>query len=626
MEQPPIKFGPFELDRQNFELRRDGKPVKLDRIPLELLFLLTERAGALITREEAVKHVWGDGVFIEAESALYTAIRKIRRTLDDDTGEPKYVQTVSRKGYRFIAHVEPVLPTTARVVPSVRFSSSVPRWFLWSGLLVTVAVAVLIVWLRSAELNRPSDRMMLAVLPLENLNADPREDYLAEGITEEVISQLGSLDPVHLGVIARTSAMRYKHTQMSIKDISRELGVAYVLEGSIRRSGNNVRVDVQLIQSSDQTELWTQSYDKDLNDVLQMERDIAGMAATGVRITLSEQAHQRLTSAPRIDPAAHDAYLRGLEGWNQRTREGFLQAIADFNRATELDPNYALAFAGLARVYSLAPIFANMPPSEAAPKALEAANRALRLDETLSDAHSALAFVKGHYEYDWVSAEREFRRAIELDPNNPYGHFFYSNSYLSPFGRHEEAITEMKKAMELDPVSTRIQSFAGRTFTWARHYDEALAQYQKVNQLDPNIPVNHERLAHLYAVLSKYDDAITEETKARMFSGENPQRVLSEMNRVRQAFTSRGAQGYWESELHLAQTTQDPPEGYARPYGMAQIYGYLGDKDKAFSSLEIALRERDTQMTELGIDPQFDPLRSDPRFVDLERRVGVLRH
>ena len=204
---------------------------------------------------------------------------------------------------------------------------------------------------------------------------------------------------------------------------------------------------------------------------MKLESDIARKLASEIRLTLSQQANQRLAAPTPVNPEAYDAYLRGLQGWNQRSRSGFRQAIADFNRATELDPNYASAFAGLARVYSLAPIFAGIAPSEAAPKALEAATRALALDGSLADAHSALGFVKGHYQYDWPGAEREFQHAIELEPNNTYGHFFYSNSFLSPFGRHEEAIAEMRKALELDPASTRIQSFAGITFIWARRYD-----------------------------------------------------------------------------------------------------------------------------------------------------------
>lgn len=573
-----VKFGHFELDRQNFELRRDGQAVKLDRTPLELLFLLAGRPGMLVTREEAVEHVWGPGVFIEVESSLYTAVRKIRLALGDDTNEAQYIQTVSRKGYRFIAKIE--------------------------------------------ETSAPN-KIMMIVLPLENLSGSPQQDYLADGITEELITQLAGLDPKHLGVIARTSSMRFKHTQKTVTDISRELGVAYLLEGSIRCDGDKVRVTAQLIQSSDQTHLWAESYDRELTDILKVESEIAGLVAREIRLTLSEQAHQRLAEATHVNPEAHDAYLRGLQGWNQRSKEGFLQAIENFNRATEVDPEYAAAFSGLARVYSLAPIFTGISPSEAAPKALKAANRALSLDETLADAHVALAFVKGHYQYDWAVAEREFRRAIELEPNNAYAHLFYSNSLLSPFGRHDAAISEIHKAIELDPLSSGIQSFAGRTFVWARRYDDALKQLQKVNHMDPNFAVNHERLAQLFTLLANYNKAIEEETKARLLTGEAPQIVLAKMDRLRRAFTTRGVLGYWEEQLQLLRGEQNPPEANVRAFGLAIVYGHIGEKDKAIANLEIAYTERDTQMTELGVDPQFDPLRSDPRFDDLLRRVGI---
>ena len=465
---------------------------------------------------------------------------------------------------------------------------------------------------------------MLVVLPLENLSGDSQQDYLADGMTEEIITQLGSLDPQHLGVIARTSAMQYKKTQKSVGEVSREIGADYLLEGSIRRSGDRLRVTAQLIQSSDQTHLWAESYDKELSDVLTVESDIARSVANEIRLTLSQQVHQRLAAARRTNFEAHDAYLRGLQGWDLRTREGFQQAIANFTRATELDPSYAPAYAGLARVYSVAPIFAGMPAGEAAPKALEAASRALSLDESLGDAHSAIGFVKAHYEYDWPAAERELRRAIDLEPNNAYAHFFYSNSYLSPFGHHEQAIAEMRKATELDPLSTRFQSFAGVTFKWARRYDDSLAQFQKVSQTAPRFPLNHERSAQLYAILGRYEEAIAEETTARVLVGEKQQDVLAKMNTVRRALAAKGERGYWEEQLRLAQDPQNPPEAYVRPYGLAIIYSHLGEKARAFENLENALAERDTQMTELAIEPQFDALRSDPRFVELERRIGLL--
>jgi TolB-like protein/Tfp pilus assembly protein PilF len=562
------------------------------------------------------------------DEGLNTAIRKLRVAFGDSAENPRFIETVSRRGYRFIAPVEaePITYPSSSGIEVAGKSGVVSRRMLWGGFAAVVfGILALTVFFRTADhRSPPPGKIMLIVVPLQNFTGNSQQDYLADGMTEEIIAQLGSLDPQHLGVIARTSAMRYKHSQKSAAQISREVGANYLLEGSIRHSGDRIRVTMQLIQSSDESHLWAASYDRNLSDVLRIESEIAGSVASETRLTLSQQIHKRLAATRQTNVEAHDAYLRGLQGWNLRTPDGFQQAIQNFSRATELDPGYAPAFAGLARVYSLAPIFAGMPAGEAAPKALEAANRALSLDETLADAHCAVGFVKAHYEYDWPAAEREFRRAIELEPNNAYAHLFYSNSYLSPLGRHQEAIDEMRRAMDLDPLSPHIQSFAGVTFKWARRYDDSLAQFQKVNQLDPNFPLNHERLAQLYAILKRYDEAISEETKARLLSRENPQDVLAKMNTLKHELAVNGERGYWEEQLHFARSPQNPPEAYVRPYGLAIIYARLAQKSKAFENLEISLAARDTQVTELAVEPQFDLLRSDPRFADLERRVALL--
>jgi TolB-like protein/DNA-binding winged helix-turn-helix (wHTH) protein/Tfp pilus assembly protein PilF len=633
-----FKFGPYQLDRKNFELRRNGESLKLDRTPLELLFLLVENAGSLVTHEEAIERVWGKEVFIEAETSLYTAVRKIRRALGDDTEEPQYVQTVSRKGYRFVAKVEGIdrastgtqsasLSTGSRVSAGVSPASKNTEWKSWRTLrfwalaLGSFAAAAAIAWM--GKYQREPNRVMLAVLPLQNFSGDPQQEYLADGVTEEIITELGSLDPKRLGVIARTSSMKYKSSTKDIAQISRELRVDYVIEGSIRRSGNSIRVTGQLIRSADQTHLWAQSYDGELGDVLKLESNIALEVAAQIRLALSEETRERLSATARVNPEAHESYLLALQGWDKRNREGFVQAISQFTRATEIDPHYAPAFAGLARVYSLAPIFADMPADEAVPRALDAANRALSLDETLADAHSSLAFTRVHYLHDWTSAEKEFRRAIELEPNNPYGHFFYSNSFLSPVGRHDEAIAEVKKTIELDPLSTRFQCFAGRTYVWARRYDDAVTQFERVNQLDPNFALNHERLAHLYAMLGKLEDAISEEAKARTLTHESAENVQEKIERLRRASAQYGAQGYWQTELDLAHDPQNPPEAYDTSLGLAVIYSHLGDKEKAFRFLEAAYAERDEELTNLAVEPQFDLLRSDLRFKDLVSRVGI---
>ena len=623
-----LRTGLFEIDFGSGEVHKEGRKVQLQEQPFRVLEILLERPGEVVTREQLRARLWSADTYVGFDEGLNTAIRKLRVAFGDSAENPRFIETVSRRGYRYIAPVEPE-PNLAPFPPATTVAARptvVSRRMRWIGFAaVFVVVLVLTVFLRNPEHPKPPlGKITLVVLPLENFTGDSEQDYLADGITEEIIMQLGSLDPQHLGVIARTSAMHYKHTQESAAQISREVGANYLLEGSIRRSGDRIRVTAQLIQSSDQSHLWAGSYDRELTDVLRIESDIASSVASEIRLTLSQQIHQRLAAAGRTNVEAHDAYLRGLQGWNLRTRDGFQQAITNFTRATELDPSYAPAFAGLARVYSLAQVFAGMPAGEAAPKALEAAGRALSLDETLADAHCALGFVKAHYEYDWPAAQREFRRAIELEPNNAYAYLFYSNSYLSPLGHHEEAIAEMKRAMDLDPLSPHIQSFAGVTFKWARRYEDSLAQFQKVNQIDPNFPLNHERLAQLCAILGRYDDAIAEETKARLLVGENPQDVLAKMDTLKRELATKGERGYWEEQLQFARDQQNPPEAYVRPYGLAIIYAHLGEKTKAFENLENAFAERDTQITELAIEPQFDPLRSDARFADLERRIALM--
>ena len=466
---------------------------------------------------------------------------------------------------------------------------------------------------------------MLAVLPFLDLSSDPSRDYLADGMTEEIITQLGSLDPQHLGVIARTSAMQYKGASEDTARIARELGVNYLLEGSIRREGERLRVTAQLIQASDQTHIWAGNFDRDLADILQLESDVARAIAAKIQLTISEQVQAQLAGTARVNTGAHEAYLRGQQAWNLRTPKSFELAIANFQQAIAIDPNYALGHAGLARTYSLAAVFEVLEPAECMPKAREAAMRALALDDSLADAHTTLAFVQAHYEYDWQGAEREFRRAIELNPSYANGHFFYSNSYLSPMGRHDQAIAEMEKAIELDPLSVPIRSFSGRTYIWARRYEEAFGQFQKANQMDPNFAINHERLAHFYTYLQRYPEAIDEETKARMLAGEDPKLALRKQDELKAAFAARGPRGYWETLLDFSKDKENPPESYTNNYGIALLYARLGDADKAFASLERAYSERELALTEVGVEPAFDSLRSDPRFQHHLRRVGLAK-
>jgi TolB-like protein len=466
-------------------------------------------------------------------------------------------------------------------------------------------------------------KVMLVVLPFRNFSGDPAQDFLADGMTEELITQVGSLNPERLGVIARTSAMQYQNTQKDTAAIARELGVNYLIEGSIRRAGNRIRVTAQLIQTSDQTHIWAESFDRNVSDVLQIQSEIASAVANKVQIALSQQTRQRLLAERHVQPEAYEAYLEGLQAWNQRSRESEEKAVAAFQRAIAIDPQYALAYGALARAYALAPVFALQPPAEMMPKARDAALHAVAIDDSLAEAHTVLGFVKAHYDFDWPGAEREFVRALELNSSCATAYLFYSNAYLSPHGQHEAAIAELQKGIQLNPLSTPMVSYLGRTYIWARRYDEALAQLQKAEKMDPNFAVTHERMARVYAYMGNYQQAIDEDEKARLLSGEDAEQVIRKRNRIRRALAERGARGYWETLLEFSRDRDNPSEAYVTPFGIAIIQARLGNKDRAIEFLEQAYEQRDTYLTSVAVEPAFDNLRDEPRFAELLQKVGL---
>ena len=634
MPQETIRFEDFELDPSSFELRRAGHLIKVERIPLQLLFLLAENRERLVPREEILQAIWGKDVFLDADNSINTAVRKARQALKDDPENPRYLRTIPGKGYRFTAQIRssahPSPPEVSkppeRSPEAKQFPQRSPKWTVWAAVaFVALVCAALVVLPRFTRFPKTVPRRdMLVVLPFVNLSGDPGEEYFADGMTEEMITQLGSLDPRHLGVIARTSSMQYKGAPKATPQIARELGVNYLLEGSVRQSNGRVRVAALLIQTSDQTHLWADSFEGDRSDVLKLQNDVARAIAAKIQLALSQQVEARLSRTLSVNPEAHEAYLRGLQAWNLRTKEGFERSIAEFSRAIDMAPNYAPAYDGLARSYILAPIFGVSNASETMPKARDAAKRALAMDDSLAEAYTTLAFVQAHYEYDWPAAEREYLRAIELNPSDAYAHFFYSNSYLSPLGRHDAAIAEMKKAIELDPLSVPIQSFLGMTYIFARRNDEALVQLQKANQMNPTFALNHQRLARYYMHIGKFQDAIREETNARLLAGEDAKTVVMKEDTLRKALAAGGPTGYWRKFLELSRLKVNPPESFATPYGFGRVYAQLGETEKALDSLEKAYEEREIPLMEIGVEPALDPLRSNPRFQNLLRRVGVM--
>ncbi len=640
MPHETIRFEDFELDPRSFELRRAGHLVKLERIPLQLLFLLAENRDRLVTREEILLAIWGKDVFVDADNSINTAVRKARQALKEDPENPRFLRTIPGKGYRFTALVSretgvanSLIDTSLQGATSAGPKSSSTsgaltpkvRWAIFTAVVLLALVATGLI-LRSRVTKPPKTlpkKAMLVVLPFMNLSADPHENFFADGMTEELITQLGSLDPQHLGVIARTSSMQYKNAKKGAAQIARELGVDYLLEGSVRRSSQRVRVTAQLIQASDQTHLWAADFDRDLSDVLKLQSDLALAISTKIELTLSPSARARLAGTPALNAAAYETYLQGLHDSELRTKPSVRRAILEFQHAIALDPNYAPAHAALARVYSLAPVVGAMSPMESMPMAKDEALRAITLDPSLADGHATLGFVLAHYDFDWPAAEREYLRALDLNPNDAYAHLFYSNSYLSPLGRHAEATVEMQKAVAIDPFSAPVQSFLGRTYIWARQYDKALAQFRKSEEMFPGFAIDHERLAQLLAFLGKFEDAIDEDTKARLLAGEDVSSAEQKRAALRHAWTTGGSHGYWKQVLDFMQLPGNPPEDYNSPFGTAILYAQLGEKTKALDSLEKAFEQRSLSMTEIAIEPAFDPIRTAPRFQTLLRRVGL---
>ena len=644
-----VKFGDgFELDRNSYELRRAGRALKLERIPLDILLLLVERKGQLVTREDIIAKIWGKDVFLDTDSSINGAIRKIRQALKDDSENPVFVQTVTGKGYRFIAAViEAGVPAEVPVgdtagVPVVdgsvkklgpartivhethappvpgqlrqRSSKPWPLVFSLAALLVIVLFAGIYEWrLRDRALPASENRVMLAVLPFANLSNDPEQEYFSDGLTEETITDLGELNPERLGVIARTSAAAYKHTNKTIAQIGRELGVDYILEGSVRRELGSARITAQLIRVKDQVHLWAHNYDRETGGLLAVQNELGRAIAQQVQVKLSTLYGVRLVNKYAPNPEAYELYLKGRFYLKQRTFDAMDKSIDYFQRAIKQDPGFALAYAGLADSYLAR---ATGSPQEFDPKAKAAASRALELDDDIAEAHAALGAEKADFEYDWPGAEREFKRALELNPNLADAHFRYAWTYLTPLGKSDQAISEMKKALKLDPFSRMDNTVFGLTYFYARIYDQAEEQFKKAIELDPDFFVTYYHFAWLYSQKGEYLNAICEFTKGRLLSGDDGvvKNAASQDLALKKAFAAKGAAGFWEQLLKSREIGEfDAPQVYAR----------LGDKEKALKGLERNYEERATLGTLLNVDPAFDSLRSDQRFVDLVRRMGL---
>jgi TolB-like protein/Flp pilus assembly protein TadD len=501
-------------------------------------------------------------------------------------------------------------------MPALRGRRGPAPWAIATLLVVALGVAGYWLWQRAKPAAKPpAGKIMMAVLPFENLSGDPEQEYFSDGLTEEMISRLGNMQPERLGVIARTSSMRYKGTKKPLDEIARELGVSYLIEGSVRRAAGQVRITAQLIQVSDQTHLWAESYEKPVSDVFAVQSEVADKVAASLAVKLLAGRQGNLARPATTDPEAHEAYLRGRFHWAKRTKEGLEKAVEYFKRAIALDPGYALAYAGLADSYVVMPWFAYVQPREAYPLARTAALKALEIEDTLAEAHASLGYIQ-HLDWNWAEAAREFQRALDLNPGYAVAHHWYS-AYLADIGRFDEAIAEGLRAQELDPYSLIIVRDLGSAFYFARRYEEAVKQYRKALELDPDFAPARAFLGMAYTLLGDHQRAIAEGLAAVRLSGNAPGR-LAALGRI---YAAAGRKK--EAESILGQLEQLSKTAYVSSFDVALIYVLLGNKERALGLLETAFEARDPEMVRLKRDPFLDTLRADRRFQDLMRRMKL---
>jgi len=621
-----FRFGDFELDVAAYQLRRKGHPVKIGRQPMDLLILLVQHPGQLVPRAAIVERLWGQDVFVDVETGVNTAISKIRQALRDSSEAPAFVETVPGKGYRFIAPLEPPKPPAIEVaaVPqpaepaptSPTRSPTIVRHRLALALAAIVMLAVA-AWAWRGTTSAVSS-VTLAVLPFENLSGDPDREYLAEGLAEETIASLGQMDPERMRVVGRTSVMAYKGTTKSLAAIGRELGTDYLVESSIRSEGAQLRVTSKLIRVRDQIQLWSQSYDRQPASMLGLQRELSTAIAEQIQLRLSTDRIDAVAQRQTRNAEAFDLYLRGLNFANQRTPPTTQRAIEYFKRATALDPEYALAWSGLAMAYAASPINSDAAPLDVWAPARDAARQAVRADPNLAEAHYASGYVDWAFEWNWPRAEAALTRAIALDPQYAMAHVTFGH-VLSQMGRHREAEPLLRRARQLEPLYAFPQAMSAQVAFQARDYAAAVEYASQAIGLDPEFWIGHMERAQAYERLGQYDRALEDATIAGRFSGQNS-KALS----IRGYVLAKAGRADEAREVLNAMRTA-AQQRYIPPYAFALIYAGLGDTDAVFEWLDRAYAVHDVHLIFLTVEPKWDPYRSHPRVTALLERCGFTR-
>lgn len=625
-----LRFSVFEVDLRERELHKHGMRIRLQEQPFRVLAMLLEHPGEVVGREELQMELWPADTFVDFDHGLNKAINKIRDALGDSAESPRFVETVARRGYRFLAEVKAVEPgtsaerqaketgvqqyateTTARP-GNVRSAAWKSAWKL--GFAVALLVLILAVWAIYPRKHASAAIRSLAVLPMVNLSGDASQEYFTDGMTDELITDLGQISA--LRVISRTSVMPYKGARKPLPQIARELGVDAIVEGSVLRSGGQVRITAQLIEAAADKHLWAHSYEGDLSDTLALQNQVARTIAEQIRINLNAQEQAALKKSRVVNPEAYEAYLKGRYFWNKRTGEGLKKAVEYFNAAIAKDPSYAQAYAGLADSFALLGSSDVLDPRDAYLKAKAAASKAIELDNSLGEAHTSLAFCLGDFEWNWDAAEKEYQRAIALNPGYATAHQWYAMQ-LRALGRFGEALAEIRKAENLDPLSLIISADVADVLFAGHRYDESVQQSRKAIELDPDFAIAHYELGQALAQQRMFSSAIEELEKANRLSGGDAICTAD----LAYAYAASG--NLAEARKLLDELRKQSDKRFSYPADEALIYAGLNDNDRAMTLLEGAYNDHfDAQVLR---SPAFDSLRAQPRFQKLLRRMGINR-
>jgi TolB-like protein/DNA-binding winged helix-turn-helix (wHTH) protein/Tfp pilus assembly protein PilF len=629
------RFGAFEADPENRELRKHGTRVRLQEKPFQVLIELLLRPGEVVTRDELRHRLWAPGTFVDFDEGVNTAVKRLRSCLGDSAENPVYIETLSRYGYRFIAPVSaftgadnpvqqqepgPELVVIRRGLKAGEVERKKvlgkPSW----GKISLIAAAIVLAGVAVYKIRYPGPPAVamqsLAVLPLQNLSGEASQEYFADGITDEITTELAKLaGPM---VISRTSAMQYKGTHKTVPQIARELNVEAIVEGSVERSAQRVRVRVQLIQAATDRHLWAEKYDREVTDVLQLEADVAEDIARQIQTQLNERQRQQLAGTRPVNPQAFQDYLLGRHYWALRTKESLSQAVEYFDRAIQEDPSDGRSYAGLAHCYIVMPMLTGLPQAEALEKARETASKALAIDESLPEAHLAVAESLLYHDWNFGDAEKEFVRTLQLNPNYSTAHQWYAE-FLGLMGRHDQAIREVRQALSLDPLSAIVHHQAANILRNAGRDDEAIAEYKEALKISPAFYMSSGEMA---LALSR-EGRIAEAIQAMRQSvagyvkdwGEDPA-LARAIDELPAAYATGGRERYLRQVLKTHSYCTRPH------YLMARDHAELGDREAAITELNRAFQTHEMELLSILSDPELDPLRSDPRFQRLIRAIG----